>query len=278
MMFYSDIHSVVYRVLTKLHSIRKKRSWGLVPHQSDMTYTEENNQLLDPPLAGASTIAPDCCSAATVRGVLQVIDSLSEERFLSYVKNYYRKGLEKFGDKWVYADINTVLYGICKNIRIQSYLEIGVRRGRSMAIVASLRPECRIAGFDLWLPNYWDQESPGKEFVQKELKKVGYRGELVFMDGNSRKTVPEYFKKNPEAYFDLITVDGDHSVGGARVDIRNVIPRLKIGGVLVFDDITNPWHPYLSRVWDKMVVCNPRFAAYSFKELGLGVGFAVRRY
>jgi len=278
MMPYSNIHSAVYRVLTKLRSIRMKKAWSSVPHQVDMTYSENGNQLLEPTLAGVSTLSHDCSNGQTVRGVLEIVEKLSEERFLSYVKNYYRRGLERFGDQWVYADVNTILYGICKNIRIRSYLEIGVRRGRSLSIVAALSPECQVTGFDLWIPNYWDGENPGKEFVREELKKVGFRGAVEFVDGDSKRTVPEYFWRNPDAFFDLITVDGDHSIGGARTDLENVIPRLKIGGILVFDDIANPWHPYLGKLWQRMVVKNPRFDAYSFTELGLGAGFAIRRY
>jgi len=51
--------------------------------------------------------------------------------------------------------------------------------------------------------------------------------------------------------FDLITVDGDHSEEGAFDDLLNVIPHLNVGGILVFDDIAHPTHPYLLGVWKK---------------------------
>ena len=34
---------------------------------------------------------------------------------------------------------------------VRDYLEIGVRRGRSMAMVASQAPDCSMLGFDLWV-------------------------------------------------------------------------------------------------------------------------------
>ena len=49
----------------------------------------------------------------------------------------YAGGRGKAGGDWRYADILTVLAAACDLIRPRSYLEIGVRRGRSMAMVAS---------------------------------------------------------------------------------------------------------------------------------------------
>ena len=277
-MIYSQMHALLYRVINKWNKTQKRKQWKSLPGQKQMTYFEEGNQLFEPQLAGPSTFLPDCCSAETARGVLSVLEKLEADRYLEFVKNYFRSGLQNFGDKWRYADINTALYGICKNIKVESYLEIGVRRGRSMSMVASLAPECRIVGFDLWIQNYAGLENPGKDFVCNELKKVGCRGEVNFIDGNSRQTVPQYFKDHPDAYFDLVTVDGDHSWGGAIADLRNVMPRIKVGGFLVFDDICSYEHPYLQKVWDREVVRNPRFASAHFNEVGLGVGFAMRRY
>jgi len=275
---YSHLHALYYRVRNKISRTLKKRRWQEIPNHEQTTFFTESHQLFEPQLAGPSTFLPHCVGADAVRGVLPIIEELGADPYLDSVKGYYRKGIAEFGDEWSYADMSTVLYGICKVLRVQSYLEIGVRRGRSMAVVASMRPQCRIVGFDLWIPNYCGVDNPGKDFVRAELEKVSYRGEVEFVDGDSKKTVPEYFRKHPDAYFDLVTVDGDHSIGGAVRDLKNVIPRIKIGGILVFDDISSYEHPYLMKVWNRCIVRNERFAAFSFTELGLGVGFAIRKY
>ena len=190
---------------------------------------------------------------------------------------FYKAGLANIGPTWVYADINTVLMGLARRLCVESYLEIGVRRGRSMAMVASQVPDCRIVGFDMWVDDYAGMENPGPAHVREELQRVGYAGSLEFVDGDSKETVPAYFAAHPSEYFDLITVDGDHSTDGARRDLQNVIPRLKIGGALVFDDIANQSHPTLASVWKREVEDDSRFASYSFAEVGFGVGFASRR-
>lgn len=83
-------------------------------------------------------------------------------------------------------------------------------------------------------------ENPGPDFVESELKRHGHRGNLKFLNGDSHLLIPELFLKQPEWYFDLINVDGDHSKEGAYADHCAVIPRLVPGSILVFDDIVHP--------------------------------------
>lgn len=144
-------------------------------------------------------------------------------------------------------------------------------------MVAATCPECEIVGFDLWTSDYAGMPSPGPDFVRGEMKKLGYAGDLTFIGGDSHDTVPRFLDVHPAKFFDLITVDGDHSEEGAEDDLRNVLPRVKVGGVLVFDDISHPAHPYLADVWQRVVVVDPRFATWQFTELGYGVAFAIRR-
>lgn len=241
------------------------------------TYFENGNQWYLPVIAGPSTFAEEASSATTMRGVVEVLNGLTPDRYLDFILRFYERGLNTFGGQWIYADINTVLYTVSKMIQPKDYLEIGVRRGRSLAMVVSQSPGCNVTGFDLWLENYAGMENPGEPFVRAELQRMGHRGSAMFIAGDSHATVPEYFRSNPNAFFDLITVDGDHSVRGARHDLEAVLPRLKVGGVIVFDDTCNQSHPGLSELWVDIVVDNPAFAAFTFNEVGFGVGFAVRK-
>jgi hypothetical protein len=72
----------------------------------------------------------------------------------------------------------------------------------------------------------------------------------------------------------MITVDGDHTVGGAAADLATVMPRLKVGGVLLFDDLLNP--PALQRVWDRLVKHDGRYLTWEFAEAGTGIAAAIR--
>ena len=68
-----------------------------------------------------------------------------------------------------------------------------------------------------------------------------------------KKQFQIFFKENPNLFFDLITIDGDHSLKGALRDIKNVLPRLKIGGAIIFDDISSHEHMYLKKLWTKEI-------------------------
>lgn len=227
--------------------------------------------MISPSALGAVAVAP-----ATARRVMEIDSLLEWDDYIRYVHGYYSAGLERFGDGWRYADISTAVLAAAQLGRPQRYLEIGVRRGHTLAIVAALAPTCEIVGFDMWMVDYAGMPNPGPEFVRGELQKVGFQGSLEFVNGNSHETLRAYFKQQADTFFDLITVDGDHTEEGAEQDLRDVLPHLKVGGVLVFDDISQ--YPVLHDVWQRVVAADPRFVTWAFTELGYGVAIAVRMW
>lgn len=259
-----------------IRKLRRQTQTSPAPTQPNTTYVEPGNQWYYPAVAGPSSYLPDVVGAIPVRTAANILEDLSSDSYLEFVKKFYRVGLETFGDNWVYADINTALIGLAQRMKVESYLEIGVRRGRSMAMVATSSPNCRIVGFDLWIADYAGMENPGPDYVRNELTRLEFRGAIELVAGDSSQTVPAWFAAHPEEFFDLITVDGDHSTEGAVTDLENVLPRLKIGGALVFDDISNQSHANLAGVWKEFLERHPNLSGYSFTEVGFGVGFAIR--
>jgi len=248
-----------------------------VPVIDRMSHLAPGNQWYEPCLAGPTTLAAGAAGADAVRAALAVLDRLTPDLYNDFVRDYYRAGLERFGDTWHYADISTVVMGLARTLRPTVYMEIGVRTGRSLAMVSSVAPDAHLLGFDLWLENYAGMANPGPAFVESELRRLGHRGRIELISGDSAATVPAFFAAHPGVFPELVTVDGDHTRAGARQDLTNVMDRVPVGGALVFDDISNPSHPELRAVWDEVVVSSPRFAAWAFDEIGFGVAFAVRR-
>jgi len=199
---------------------------------------------------------------------------------------------------------------LSETLRPETYLEVGVRRGFSMAMVASGVPDVRIYGFDMWFRDYAGSENPGPDFVRSELANVGYRGAPVFISGNSHETLPAFFSDTrsgwlrrrrmnrlaparPEAV-DLVLVDGDHSLLGAYQDLMDTLPRLSVGGVLVFDDVApDPTHvdpaqtkseagpdPHgwvdLLGVWRHAIAQFPDYRSVEYLGNTPGVALAVR--
>ncbi len=177
-----------------------------------------------------------------------------------------------------YWDLACALRQIASALRPQNFLEIGVRLGKTSAMVAATAPEVSIAAFDLWISPYAGVDNPGPDFVRQQLAGVGHTGELVFFSGDSRHTVPQYFAANPDRTFDIVNVDGDHSDEGAWVDLTNVAEYVAAGGYLLFDDLTNPQHTLLP-VWRRFQVqYGDRFDFVENLKDHYGTGVARRRY
>lgn len=240
------------------------------------TYVEASDFYL-PLVAGPETFAAQMTGAAAVRSAAAVLERLEPDAYSRFLLSFYREGLGRFGEAWRYADINTVLQTLAAALPARDYLEIGVRRGRSLAMVASVNPEVNIVGFDLWVEDYAGMPNPGPGLVQSELTKIGHRGTLELVSGDSHQTVPRYFAEHPKRWFDMITVDGDHTLDGARADLETVIARLRIGGALVFDDVCSQYHPYLSALWDEFTADVTRWASWRYDDVGFGVGVALKK-
>ena len=209
-------------------------------------------------------------------------------------------------------ELRLVVSWLAKVLHPNNYLEVGVRRGFSMAMVASRCPDVELFGFDNWIRNYVGVKNPGPRFVQSEMRKIGYEKKISFINGNSHQTLPAFFKSNSgglrnlpgikmitgsksrPSMFDLIVIDGDHSILGAYQDLVDTMPYCTPGGVIVFDDIApdlsnldpaaiqremgpdpHGWHNLLG-VWDAIKHRFPNFRYFDYMQNPPGVGLAVR--
>lgn len=132
-------------------------------------------------------------------------------------------------------DIRSLLLYLAKRYKPKSYLEIGVRRGFSMAMVAMGAPTCHITGVDMWVANYGAVSNPGAKFVETQLRSLGIENKLYFLNGDSGPILSELFDSNPKLKFDLILVDASHTYEGVLKDLRNCLPRM--AGFMVVDDL-----------------------------------------
>ena len=277
-MFFSKLHSLYWRLINKINRALKRNSWKKTPANSSTTFFKDGIQLLDPHLLGRETIKNLISNNEVIKEALLILKKLESNHDVEFISEFYEKGLRLYGDKWVYADINTALVGLSKIMDIENYMEIGVRRGRSLCMLGSQKKTANLYGFDMWIEDYHNSPNPGPDFVKKELDKFDFQGKVNFINGDSKTTVPNFFKENPNLFFDLITIDGDHSLKGAYRDIKNVLPRLKIGGAIVFDDISSHEHLYLKKLWTKEIKNKNNFYSYEFTDTGLGIAVGIKKY
>ena len=177
-------------------------------------------------------------------------DDVNKPRLIAWLREGAARDERRF-------EIRSALRAIAHATQPRSYLEIGTRRGWSLAQVLAESPEVLAYSFDWWTQNYGGVDNPGPGFVRDEMRRVApnHRGALHFLSGNSHDTLPVFFQDVPlgaveleeqmllrtgEAaprLFDLITVDGDHTALGTWWDLADVVPHMALGGVLVFDDL-----------------------------------------
>jgi predicted O-methyltransferase YrrM len=223
---------------------------------------------------GAETLGAAATAPEAVDAVLAVVEKLTPSPEITSQQVYYAWSRQQYGRCWRHADLTTALWAAATLIRPNSYLEIGPRRGRSAAVVASVRPQCAFYGFDLWVPDYAGLENPGPDFVRDELRAVGHTGLVTLVSGDSSQTVPAFLRAHADLHFDLITIDGSKAVPVVAADFANTLPRLKVGGAVLYDDL--PFFPELRRVWDAMVGRDGRFVCWEFAGARTGVAVAVR--
>ena len=272
------IHQLYYTFQNKLRREKRKKNFKIIPKQKNNFLNYKGDKIFDPIIFTPNYISEEIKLPKYNKEINKILNYQQEEPYLKFVRKFYKTISSKHKNHSNYVDLIKALHVISKLIKPENYLEIGVRRGRSISIVAKNSPLCELYAFDMWVKNYTGVENPGPAIVKKELKKSGHRGKIHFYNGNSRKKIPEFKKNNQNLFFDLICVDGDHSFYGATVDLRNVIEMLKIGGYVIFDDSNSFEHPFLKNVWKNIFKNRDDFITKEFNELGLGVSIATRIY
>ena len=154
-------------------------------------------QWYPPIMIGAETIAANLFDKRFIEKAIDLVKRLTPDDYTAFLIEFYADGLRRFGPSWRYADIVTVLLCLSEIIQPRTYLEIGVRRGRSAAAVASKAKHCSLVLLDMWMENYAGMENPGADFVRQELIRVGHEGPVRFIDGDSHRRYRHYFAKIP---------------------------------------------------------------------------------
>lgn len=217
---------------------------------------------------------------ASKQRVFDILERLEKDYWLDQNIKNYKKIIQ---NKSKCFDSVSFLNWYSNIIKPQYYLEIGVRRGRSMAQVMCQSPTTKTYGFDMWVPEYSSvpengisTQNPGPGFVLNELEKLGVKRIPALIKGNSHETLTAFWENahNPKR-FDLMFVDGDHTYAGAKQDLEICFGHLAEQGVLLFDDLNHPEHPDLKNLWKEI---KDRYSdcLYIEDSFGMGTGVAFK--
>ena len=147
---------------------------------------------------------------------------------------------------------------------IRSYLEIGVQEGDSLKEVLACGTILRVVLCDTWGREYGGTGHGNHVHILPMVRGIE---SVTFLDGESEFEIPHL-----EETFDLITVDGDHSLMGCLKDLQNCWEILRPGGFLVIDDLSHPAHLYLDYLFDAFVIEKDAIIIRHDTETGYGVG------
>lgn len=175
------------------------------------------------------------------------------------------------------SHLNNFLHNFLPNKNMTSYLEIGTREGDSLKVVLSHSPNMKdLIVADIWGSDYGGSGRGNHNHISDILQSLNYNGNIQFLDGDSKQTIPTLTDRY-NGFFDLILVDGDHSYEGGMVDLENVFPLCKSGGIILFDDINHAGHPYLDKCFDEFTSkYNSQITHISKSYDGHGVGTIVK--
>jgi predicted O-methyltransferase YrrM len=132
---------------------------------------------------------------------------------------------------------------------VKEIMEIGFNAGHSSHLFLS-SSRANIVSFDIGKHRYVKKS---KNYLDSRYPN---RHRLIL--GDSRQTVPEYSKANPDKRFDLIFIDGGHSYQVAWRDLANCRRLAHSNTVIVVDDIVllSSWQRHYNtgplRAWNRM--------------------------
>ncbi|MBL8155087.1 MAG: class I SAM-dependent methyltransferase [Anaerolineae bacterium] len=235
---------------------------------------------------------------APVAALLLELYRDSGDHVLDFLTSIYRQALDEHTAYW---DVRKSVHILGQVLQARTYLEIGTRMGWSLAQAFRANPDVHAYSFDMWVPDYSGSQG-STEFVRGKMQQAvspGKTPHVEFISGNSHDTLPDFFAGKldvkPPPEFDVIVVDGDHSALGAWWDLTDVIPHIRVGGALVFDDIelteelgheyTTSIHPRpdappnmrnLVDVWRILQEHYPNFHYFTCETYSARAGVAIR--
>lgn len=216
----------------------------------------------------------------TKRRIAELFNRMTADPYARRLADGYSRGAARFGEAWKYVDLWSMLYAYARLTGPKNYLEIGTRKGHSLAAMlmgctdgGAALP--KVVSCDLWVKGYAGAGDSGPPFVTDQMKRLGFDVNIEFLSGSSHELLRP-FLSGANRSFDLITVDGDHSRDGARSDLLDVVDHLRIGGMLVFDDINHPQHTYLGQVWREVMSHRAGMEVYENPRNNTGIAAAIR--
>lgn len=165
----------------------------------------------------------------TLQDLLDIIQSVSKPEELEGNSFYYHKTVDRFNALFP-KQVNLTW---CGSTATQKICEIGFNAGHSayLFLLLNSSPSLTFTIFDIGTHSY---TVPCMTYLFSKFKNV----RCLFAKGDSTTTIPAFLEQysHEKGTYDVVHVDGGHSLECALSDINSAIMLLKVGGYMIIDD------------------------------------------
>lgn len=187
----------------------------------------------------------------TIVGMLGLV--LPEIKFMEHNNTFWKTVDGWFGDN----DYMIYMGAVSRYGKGAKLAEVGVWKGRSLISILPLAKYLHYSQFvavDTFKGSQSELTTSHKEatttnirdIFESNLKSSGYLNDVMILEMESFNGSRCF----PDNYFDVIFIDAEHTFDAVTNDIRNWLPKLKLGGTLVGHDWI--WEPVSSAVTNSL--------------------------
>lgn len=197
------------------------------------------------------------------------------------INEYYKNlNIRKYGAGFV-SNENQIkcLKELVNNDNLKNIMQIGFNAGHSADIFLGTNKNINLVSFDIG-------KGPCVKLGEKYIKNT-YPNRHKLILGDSKKTLPEYIKNNPDLVFDLIFIDGGHDYITAKSDLMNCKKLSHKDTIVILDDVVKKkeyickWNLGPNKAWDKAIgnrEIKPYIKQLGFEEYCIGKGNSWGKY
>lgn len=136
----------------------------------------------------------------------------------------------KEGNTGLYPKYQKYLINLIQDLNPKVILETGFNAGHSACCFLNGAPSAKMYTFDICR---WGTEHPALEVLKQHF-------DIQLIEGDSRKTLPNFIQENSDITVDFIFIDGGHSGNVPFIDIKESMSILNVGGIIFVDDGNAP--------------------------------------
>lgn len=165
--------------------------------------------------------------------------------------NFYSKHLSNLKENAMIPKQNNIIKFL-KKFKPNNILEIGFNAGFSALLMKIINPEINLTCIDI---NKHFYVIPCYKIISNDYKNI----KIILK--NSLIALPKLIKQKKE--FDVIHIDGDHSIESAKKDLNFCLKLCKKGSVIIMDDTNLPHINKLCKEYIK----NKIVKEYNFEKI-----------